>query len=58
MEFNIKSFGRKCLRVWHVLKKPDKEEYWTVAKVSAVGILIIGLIGFIISLIVRQVTPN
>ena len=58
MEFNLKSFVRKFIRVWHVLKKPDKEEYWTVAKVSAVGILVIGFIGFVISLIVRQVTPS
>ncbi len=34
-----------------VLKKPTKEEFTKVAKVSAVGILIIGLLGFIISII-------
>ncbi|MBS3091952.1 protein translocase SEC61 complex subunit gamma [Candidatus Pacearchaeota archaeon] len=46
-------FFNKCVRVWHVLKKPTKEEFWTVAKVSALGILAIGLIGFLISLIMK-----
>lgn len=58
MAYNIKSFFLKSKRVWHVLKKPSKEEYWTVAKVSAVGVLAIGLIGFIISTIVRSFLPK
>ena len=57
MAFNLKSFGRKCVRVWRVLKKPNKEEYWTVSKVSAIGVLVIGLLGFIISIIVKRITP-
>jgi protein transport protein SEC61 subunit gamma-like protein len=46
-----KSFFEKCKRVWMLLKKPSKEELIKVAKVSAIGILIIGFIGFIISII-------
>ncbi|MAG28261.1 protein translocase SEC61 complex subunit gamma [Candidatus Pacearchaeota archaeon] len=45
----IKSFVIQSKRVWHVLRKPSKYEFNTVAKVSALGILIIGLVGFIIS---------
>lgn len=48
---SIGSFIAKCKRVWMVLKKPTKDEFTKVAKVSAVGILIIGIMGFIISLI-------
>jgi protein transport protein SEC61 subunit gamma and related proteins len=44
-------FFAKCKRVWMVLKKPTKDEFTKVAKVSAVGILIIGVLGFVISLI-------
>jgi len=33
------------------MKKPDKKEFTTIAKVSAIGLGLIGLIGFIISLI-------
>lgn len=48
----VKSFLLKCKRVWHVLKKPTKQEFEQVSKISAIGIGIIGLFGFVISLIV------
>ena len=47
----IKEFMFKCARVWQVLRKPNKEEFKVIAKVSAIGMLLIGLIGFIISII-------
>lgn len=50
---SLKSFFLKCKRVWLVLKKPSKEEYETIAKVSAIGVAIIGLLGFLISLIMQ-----
>jgi len=49
----LKSFALKCTRVWHILRKPDKEEYIMVAKISALGILVIGLMGFLVSLIMN-----
>ena len=33
------------------MKKPSKKEWMTIAKVSAIGLGLIGLIGFIISMI-------
>lgn len=48
-----KDFIRKCKRVWHTLKKPTKKEFEQVAKISAIGILILGSIGFIISLTMK-----
>lgn len=45
----LKSFTSQCVRVWHLLKKPDKEEFQTIAKVSAIGLGIIGALGFLIS---------
>ncbi len=45
----IGSFIVQSKRVWHLLKKPSAYEFKTVAKVSAIGILIIGAIGFLIS---------
>ena len=45
----IKPFYHKCKRVWHVLKKPTKNEYIMIAKISAIGIGIVGVLGFIIS---------
>jgi protein transport protein SEC61 subunit gamma-like protein len=49
----IKSFFLKCKRVWYVLKKPSKKEFETIAKVSAIGIVILGIFGFIISMIMK-----
>lgn len=47
----IGAFGRKCTRVFRVARKPTQTEVKQVSKVSAFGLLIIGLIGFAISLI-------
>lgn len=47
----IKSFVRECVRVFKITKKPTKEEYKTISKVAGLGILIIGLIGFLVHLI-------
>lgn len=49
----IKSFVLQSKRVWHVLKKPSMQEFGAVAKVSAIGILAIGAVGFIISDIIK-----
>ncbi|MCH8945731.1 MAG: protein translocase SEC61 complex subunit gamma [Nanoarchaeota archaeon] len=49
----LKSFFFKSKRVWHVLRKPTKKEFLTITKVSAIGILIIGVGGFIISIIMK-----
>lgn len=49
----LKSFYKKCRRVWLTLKKPTRKEFETVSKVSAIGIVILGLIGFLISIIMK-----
>jgi len=50
----FRSFVAKCKRVWMILKKPSKKEFVMVAKVSAIGILILGLLGFIVSIIMKM----
>ena len=55
---NTKSFLMKCKRVWHALKKPTRKEFETVAKISALGILVLGAIGFLISLLVMPFVPS
>ena len=49
-------FIRNCRRVLRVSKKPDKEEYLNVAKITGIGVIIIGVIGFIISLIAQLIS--
>jgi len=48
-----KSFFIKCRRVWFVLKKPTRKEFELTAKVSAIGIVALGAVGFLISLIMK-----
>ena len=40
-------------RVWRLLKRPTMPEFKMIAKVSAIGLLIIGAIGFVVSLILK-----
>lgn len=46
----LKNYIIECKRVLKVTKKPDKLEFKTVVKVSGIGILVIGLIGFLINM--------
>ena len=50
---STKSFFVKCKRVWSVLKKPSRKEFETVAKVSAIGVAILGVLGFLISMVMK-----
>ncbi len=49
----ITSFYLQCTRVWHLLRKPSGEEFKAVSKVSALGILAIGAVGFIIADLIK-----
>ncbi|OGJ11899.1 protein translocase SEC61 complex subunit gamma [Candidatus Pacearchaeota archaeon RBG_16_35_8] len=49
---SIKAFAGKSKRVWMILKKPTKKEFELISKISAIGILLLGVIGFIISIII------
>ncbi len=40
-------------RVWRLLKRPTMQEFKMIAKVSLIGLLIIGAIGFVVSLIMK-----
>ena len=50
-QFRAKSFLLELMRVLRITKKPDAAEFKTIVKVSGLGILIIGLIGFIVQMI-------
>ncbi len=48
----LKSFIIQSKRVWQILKKPSGAEFRTVAKISAIGILALGAMSFIITEII------
>ena len=48
----VKSFLVQSKRVWTILKKPSGSEFKSISKISGLGILALGLLGFLISVIV------
>ena len=50
---SMKTFFIKCGRVWSILRKPTRKEFEQISKVSAIGILIIGVIAFLVSIIMK-----
>ena len=49
--FKSKRFIKECGRVLKVTKKPSNIEFKTIVKVSALGMAIIGLVGFLIHML-------
>lgn len=49
MEF--RELIKRCIRVIHISRKPTGLEFSKVARVTALGMFMFGLIGFIISII-------
>ncbi|HLC32734.1 MAG TPA: protein translocase SEC61 complex subunit gamma [Candidatus Nanoarchaeia archaeon] len=47
----LHAFIQECKRVLRVTKKPNKEEFMTIVKISAAGMAIIGVLGFLIHLV-------
>ncbi|MBS3136632.1 protein translocase SEC61 complex subunit gamma [Candidatus Woesearchaeota archaeon] len=46
----LRSFGLECVRVLRVTKKPTKPEYKTIVKASAIGMALIGMLGFLVAM--------
>jgi protein transport protein SEC61 subunit gamma-like protein len=53
--FKIKRFIIECKRVLIVTKKPGKEEFNAIFKVSGIGILLIGFLGFLVHIISQAI---
>ena len=48
---SIDKFIKDSKRVLKVSRKPDRQEYFELAKISALGVLVVGAIGFVIVLL-------
>ena len=48
---SIGSFIKQCERVLKISRKPDNSEYKTVANVTGIGVIAIGVVGFIITIV-------
>ncbi|MBI4043452.1 MAG: protein translocase SEC61 complex subunit gamma [Candidatus Diapherotrites archaeon] len=47
----IQHFIADAKRIFHVSRKPDRKEFTGMLKITALGIVLIGIIGFIIHFI-------
>ena len=47
----LKTFSKECRRVLKVTKKPNMEEFKMVTKITGIGMVVIGTIGFIVTMI-------
>jgi protein transport protein SEC61 subunit gamma-like protein len=48
---DIAELVKRCIRIIYISRKPTPAEYPKVAKVTALGMFLFGLVGFIISAI-------
>ena len=47
----IRTFIAECQRVLKVTRKPTNDEYTKIVTVSGLGIVVIGLVGFVLYMI-------
>jgi len=52
----LKKFIYECKRTLQVARKPGKEEYLDIVKITGLGILLIGLVGFAITMVAKFIT--
>lgn len=51
--FDWGNFVSSSQRIFNVSRKPDMKEYSAMAKVTGLGVIIIGVIGYIVKLILE-----
>jgi protein transport protein SEC61 subunit gamma and related proteins len=51
LKAKFKDFSKECLRVLKITKKPTMKEYKVIVTITGIGILLIGFIGFVITII-------
>jgi len=52
----LKEFFESSKRILLIAKKPSNKEYWTMAKIVGLGMIVIGVIGFIVRLIMNLIS--
>lgn len=53
----LKTFINESVRVLRVTRKPNKLEFQTIVKASGLGMVIIGLVGFVITMVKQLLFP-
>lgn len=53
----LRSFIKASLRLLKLARKPDRDELWISVKICFLGMLIVGVIGFVIYFIASLLRP-
>jgi len=54
----LSEFFTNLKRILRLVKKPSWNELWMSIKISALGIIIIGLVGYVIMIIATAITGS
>jgi protein transport protein SEC61 subunit gamma and related proteins len=55
---SIKSFLESSKRILSISEKPTSKEFWVMAKIVGIGMIVIGVIGYLIKLIIYLLSGN
>ena len=55
MKIDIKEKIQSYKRVLQITKKPDREEFRVIMKITSLGVIIIGLLGFLVSILYQLI---
>ncbi len=47
----LSDFVQRSIRVLRVSYRPKSDEFWMIAKITGLGMLLIGLVGFLITVV-------
>ncbi|MCK4246967.1 MAG: protein translocase SEC61 complex subunit gamma [Methanomicrobia archaeon] len=55
VQAKLSEFFKSSRRVWKLSRKPDRTEYTQTSKITGLGIVLLGLLGFLIMLIAELI---
>ncbi len=55
---NIGEFFTRSRRLLTHSNRPDRKEIWLTVRITAIGILVIGLVGFLIHILFTVIIPT
>lgn len=56
MRLELNELVKRCIRILYISKKPESDEYNKVARVTGIGMLLLGVIGVIISFVLGEIS--
>ncbi|MCK4433285.1 MAG: protein translocase SEC61 complex subunit gamma [Methanomicrobia archaeon] len=55
VQAKLSEFFKSSRRVWKLSRKPDRTEYTQTSKITGLGIVLLGLLGFLIMFIAELI---